>query len=120
METLSTTPPPHDLECNEYDGQTQNPVCGVHEPRRQARIVDQQDCEQKKRRTDSRQCHNHQCHLSHRACSGATLNDFAAKIDNTEAFVRKIVENVEPRPWSEMYRRLSHAFLQLKIEGGIR
>ncbi len=42
------------------------------------------------------------------------------KIDNTEAFVRKIVENVEPRPWSEMYRRLSQAFLQLKADGGIR
>ena len=41
------------------------------------------------------------------------------KIDNTEAFVRKIVENVEPQPWTEMYRRLSQAFLQLKAEGGI-
>ena len=39
------------------------------------------------------------------------------KIDNTEAFVRKVVENVEPRPWSEMYRRLSEAFMQLKSEG---
>jgi hypothetical protein len=40
------------------------------------------------------------------------------KIDNTEAFVRKIVENVEPRPWSELYRRLSHAFLQMKSDDG--
>jgi hypothetical protein len=42
------------------------------------------------------------------------------KIDNTEAFVRKIVGNVEPRPWSELYRRLSRAFLQLKAEDGTR
>ncbi len=42
------------------------------------------------------------------------------KIDNTEAFVRKIVENVEPRPWSAMPRVLTEAFLQLKSEGRFR
>jgi len=32
------------------------------------------------------------------------------KIDNTEAFVRKIVRNVEPRPWPWMTRRMDEAF----------
>jgi hypothetical protein len=32
------------------------------------------------------------------------------KIDNTEAFVRKIVRNVEPRPWPWMTQRMDEAF----------
>ena len=32
------------------------------------------------------------------------------KIDNTEAFVRKIIRNVEPRPWPWMTRRMDEAF----------
>lgn len=42
------------------------------------------------------------------------------KIDNTEAFVRKIVENVEPRPWPAMPPMLTEAFLQVKSEGRFR
>jgi hypothetical protein len=42
------------------------------------------------------------------------------KIDNTEAFVRKIVENVEPRPWPAMPPMLTEAFLQVKAEGRFR
>lgn len=38
------------------------------------------------------------------------------KIDNTEAFVRKIVENVEPRPWPAMPPMLTEAFTQPKSE----
>ena len=40
------------------------------------------------------------------------------KIDNTEAFVRKIVTNVEPRPWPWMTRRMDEAFRDLESEGG--
>jgi hypothetical protein len=39
------------------------------------------------------------------------------KIDNTEAFVRKIVRNVEPRPWPWMTRRMDEAFRNLESEG---
>jgi hypothetical protein len=39
------------------------------------------------------------------------------KIDNTEAFVRKIVRNVEPRPWPWMTRRMDEAFRDLESEG---
>lgn len=42
------------------------------------------------------------------------------KIENTEAFVRKIVENVEPRPWQAMPPMLTDAFLQVKSEGRFR
>jgi len=35
------------------------------------------------------------------------------KIDNTEAFVRKIVQNVEPRPWPWMTQRMDEAFRDL-------
>jgi len=42
------------------------------------------------------------------------------KIDNTEAFVRKIVENVEPRPWPAMPPMLTEAFLHMKSEGRFR
>jgi len=42
------------------------------------------------------------------------------KIENTEAFVRKIVENVEPRPWQAMPPMLTDAFLQVKSEGRSR
>jgi hypothetical protein len=42
------------------------------------------------------------------------------KIDNTEAFVRKIVENVEPRPWPAMPPMLTETFLQMKSEGRFR
>ena len=38
------------------------------------------------------------------------------KIDNTEAFVRKIVRNVEPRPWPWMTRRMDEAFRDLGSE----
>jgi hypothetical protein len=38
------------------------------------------------------------------------------KIDNTEAFVRKIVRNVEPRPWPWMTRRMDEAFRDLESE----
>jgi hypothetical protein len=39
------------------------------------------------------------------------------KIDNTEAFVRKIVQNVEPRPWPWMIRRMEEAFGDLESGG---
>jgi len=42
------------------------------------------------------------------------------KIENTEAFVRKIVENVEPRPWPAMPPMLTETFLQVKSEGRFR
>ena len=42
------------------------------------------------------------------------------KIDNTEAFVRKIVQNVEPRPWPAMPPMLTEAFLHVKSEGRFR
>jgi hypothetical protein len=42
------------------------------------------------------------------------------KIDNTEAFVRKIVENVEPRPWPAMPPMLTEAFLHVKSEERVR
>lgn len=42
------------------------------------------------------------------------------KIENTEAFVRKIVENVEPRPWPTMPPMLTDTFLQVKSEGRLR
>ena len=41
------------------------------------------------------------------------------KIDNTEAFVRKIVRNVEPRPWPAMSRRTDEAFQKLKSAGAL-
>ena len=40
------------------------------------------------------------------------------KIDNTEAFVRKIVRNVEPRPWPWMTPRMDEAFRDLESGGG--
>ena len=40
------------------------------------------------------------------------------KIENTEAFVRKIVQNVEPRPWPWMTPRMDEAFRDLKPGGG--
>ena len=39
------------------------------------------------------------------------------KIENTEAFVRKIVQNVEPRPWTAMPPMLTETFRQMKAEG---
>ncbi|MGD8682822.1 MAG: hypothetical protein PVG27_02660 [Chloroflexota bacterium] len=39
------------------------------------------------------------------------------KIDNTEAFVRKIVRNIEPRPWPWMTRRMDEAFRDLESGG---
>ena len=39
------------------------------------------------------------------------------KIDNTEAFVRKIVRNVEPRPWPWMTPRMDEAFRDLGSGG---
>ncbi len=39
------------------------------------------------------------------------------KIDNTEAFVRKIVLNVEPKPWPWMTRRMDEAFRDLGSGG---
>ena len=38
------------------------------------------------------------------------------KIDNTEAFVRKIVRNVEPRPWPAMSRRMDEMLQELRTE----
>jgi len=40
------------------------------------------------------------------------------KIDNTEAFVRKVVKNVEPRPWPWMTRRMGEAFRDLESGEG--
>lgn len=40
------------------------------------------------------------------------------KIENTEAFVRKIVRNVEPRPWPWMTPRMDEAFRDLESGGG--
>jgi hypothetical protein len=40
------------------------------------------------------------------------------KIDNTEAFVRKIVRNVEPRPWPWMTPRMDEAFRDLESGAG--
>ena len=40
------------------------------------------------------------------------------KIDNTEAFVRKVVKNVEPRPWPWMTPRMDEAFRDLEPGGG--
>ena len=40
------------------------------------------------------------------------------KIDNTEAFVRKIVRNVEPRPWPWMTPRMDEAFRDLVPDEG--
>lgn len=42
------------------------------------------------------------------------------KIDNTEAFVRKVVRNVEPRPWPAMSRRTNEAFQKLRSAGSSR
>ncbi len=39
------------------------------------------------------------------------------KIDNTEGFVRKIVRNVEPKPWPWMTRRMDEAFRDLESGG---
>ena len=40
------------------------------------------------------------------------------KIDNTEAFVRKVIKNVEPRPWPWMTRRMDEAFRDLAFRRG--
>ncbi|MEX1309622.1 MAG: hypothetical protein AB1Z65_04320, partial [Candidatus Sulfomarinibacteraceae bacterium] len=40
------------------------------------------------------------------------------KIDNTEAFVRKVVKNVQPRPWPWMTRRMDEAFRGLESDAG--